>query len=193
MACSNKLKKMETHRLRIYFGKTGIAIFISGKNLQKIIERTLRRADAPLKYTEGFSPHPKISYGHPLPVGVSGENESFDVYLTEKIETRGFIDKSRELLPEGISFNSAEWISNEEPSINSMETYARYTLETNKELQEENLQKFGRTLETGKSRAVLLIKINNFSHKGLTELLIDGTLGSIGRKILREKENEKGI
>jgi len=184
---------METYRLRIHYEKKGIAVFISGKNLQKIIERTLRRADAPLKYTEGFSPHPKISYGHPLPVGVSGENESFDAYLTEKIETRGFIDGSRELLPEGISFNSAEWINNEAPSINSMETYARYTLEANKELQKETLQKFGRTLEAGKNRVVLLIKINNFSHKGLTELLIDGTLGSIGRNILREKENEKGI
>ena len=179
---------METYRLRIYYAKTGIAIFISGKNLQKIFERTLRRADAPLKYTEGFSPHPKISYGHPLPVGVSGESECFDVYLTGKPDIPGFIDKSREFLPEGVSFNSAEWISNGEPSINSRETYAGYTLETDKELPAETLQKFGRILETGKERAVLLIKINNFSHKGLTELLIDGTLSSIGRNILRERE-----
>lgn len=180
--------------MRIYYGKTGIARFISEKNLQKILERTLRRAEAPLRYTEGFSPHPKISYGHPLPVGVSGENERFDAYLAGKIEIPEFIEKNGAFLPEGVSFDSAEWINNDEPSINGTETYARYTLETAKELPEETLQKFGRILETGKDRAVLLIKINNFSHKSLTELLINGTIGSIRRNILREKEkNEERI
>ncbi|MBN1445302.1 MAG: DUF2344 domain-containing protein [Candidatus Omnitrophica bacterium] len=185
---------METYRLRIYYSKTGIARFISEKNLQKIIERTLRRADVPLKYTEGFSPHPKISFGHPLPVGVSGESECFDVYLAGKFDIPGFMDKSGEFLPEGVSFTYAERISKDAPSINSMETYARYTLEANKELHPETLQEFGRILNIDKNRAVLLIKINNFSHKGLTGLLIDGTISSIRRNISREKqENEQRI
>lgn len=174
---------METYRLRIFYEKKGAAVFISGRNLLKIIERTFRRIDAPLKFTEGFSPHPKISFGHPLPVNVSGVNESFDVFLCEKPGPAEIIEKTRDVLPEGIVFHSARWMDKNAPSINGSETFAKYTLETEKEIDTGQLEKNGKVLETGKNRVELLIKINNFSHKGLTGMLLDGTVKSISREI----------
>ncbi len=185
---------MDTYRLRIYYGKTGIARFISGKNLQKIIERTLRRARAPLKFTEGFSPHPRISYGHPLPVNISGDNESFDVFLIEKMAPHDIINRAGVLLPEGLCFHTARWVNKEAPSINSRETYARYTLNACRDISAGRLERFGQILELGKTRAVVLIKINNFNHKSMIQLLIDGTLSSIERSVVQEKgEDEREI
>lgn len=181
---------METYRLRIFYEKTGPAVFISGRNLLKIIERTFRRIDAPLKFTEGFNPHPRISFGHPLPLNVSGMNESFDVFFRERPDAAGIIEKTRDVLPEGIVFRSAILTDRNEPSINGRETFAKYTLETEKEIDRAELEKNGKILSTGKNSAELLIKINNFSHKNLTALLLDGTVGSISRHIQKDTEKQ---
>ncbi len=177
---------METYRLRVFYEKSGAAVFISGRNMLKIIERTFRRTGAPLKFTEGFSPHPKISFGHPLPLNVSGSNESFDVFLCEKIDPAEVIGKTPDVLPEGIVFRKARWMDRSAPSINGSETFAKYTVETEGTIDTETLEKYGRILSTEKNRIEILIKINNFSHKGLTEMLLGGAVKKISREILNE-------
>jgi len=42
----------------------------------------MRRAELPLKFSEGFNPHPCLSFAHPLGVGITGERELFEVELT---------------------------------------------------------------------------------------------------------------
>jgi len=177
----------ETYRLRIFYEKSGAALFISGRNLLKIIERTFRRLDVPLKFTEGFSPHPKISFGHPLPLNISGTNESFDVFLREKPAQEEIIRRTRNILPEGIIFRSARLADMNETSITGSETFAEYILETEKEMDPHTLEKIGKIIRAGKSGIFMLIKINNFSHKDLTGLLLDGTVKSISRHILDDK------
>lgn len=183
----------EIYRLRVFYEKAGPAVFISSKNLLKIIERTFRRIDAPLKFTEGFSPHPKISFGHPLPLNVSGTNESFDIFLCEKTEPGEVIEKTKGILPEGIVFHSAHFIDRSEPSINSSETFAKYILKIEKEIDMERLQKEGEILNAGKNRVELLIRINNFSHKNLLGLLLEGTVKSISRHILTGKRDNEEL
>lgn len=174
----------ETYRLRIFYEKTGPAVFISGRNLLKIMERTFRRIEAPLKFTEGFSPHPRISFGHPLPLNVSGTNESFDVFLCKKTEPDEIIRKTREILPEGILFRFAHLVEMSEPSIGGRETFAEYVFETAGKIDRDALGKAGKILEDDNDRIRVLIKINNFSHKNLAGLLLDGTVKSISRKIM---------
>ncbi len=178
---------METYRLRIFYNKTGPAIFISSRNLLKIIERTLRRIDIPMKFTEGFNPHPKISLGHSLPLNIAGENESFDVFLYKKIDPVEILEKSKNILPEGIIFHSARWLDKNTPSVNSQETFAKYTFEKEEGVNIEPLLKnYGKILSSDEKRTSLLIKINNFSHKKLTGLLLNGSVKSIKRELLQE-------
>jgi len=177
---------METYRLRIFYEKTGTAVFISSRNLLKIMERTLRRIGAPLRLTEGFSPHPKISFGHSLPLNISGVNESFDIFLYEKPDPAVLLKKTEGILPEGIVFHSAQWIDKGAPSINSQATFARYTVETEQKTDSGRLEKFGKIVGTDKNRVSILIKINNFSHRELTELLLSGSVKNISREILED-------
>lgn len=70
---------MKTYRIE--FAKHGALIFVAHLDFSHNMVRALKRACLPVKYSEGFSPHPKIVFGLPLSVGMSGENEIFDITL----------------------------------------------------------------------------------------------------------------
>jgi radical SAM-linked protein len=68
-------------RVRVRFSKTGKVRFTSHRDVARIWERALRRAALPVKYTEGFSPRPKLSFGLALPTGSESLGEYLDVEL----------------------------------------------------------------------------------------------------------------
>jgi radical SAM-linked protein len=69
-------------RVRIRFSKLGKIRFTSHRDVARMWERALRRATVPVAYTEGFSPHPKLSFGLALSTG----HESFGEYLDVDID-----------------------------------------------------------------------------------------------------------
>lgn len=72
---------MSTHRIK--FAKRGSLIFVSHLDFAHSFTRALKRAELPVKYSEGFNPHPKQVFALPLSVGMVGENELCDITLTE--------------------------------------------------------------------------------------------------------------
>lgn len=72
---------MSTHRIK--FAKRGNLIFVSHLDFAHSFTRALKRAELPIKYSEGFSPHPKQVFALPLSVGMVGENELCDITLTQ--------------------------------------------------------------------------------------------------------------
>jgi radical SAM-linked protein len=68
-------------RVRIRFSKRGKVRFTSHRDVARIWERALRRADIPLAYSEGFSPRPKLSFGLALSTGHESLAEYLDVAL----------------------------------------------------------------------------------------------------------------
>ncbi|MBQ9020889.1 MAG: DUF2344 domain-containing protein [Eggerthellaceae bacterium] len=80
-----KNQPQDTFRLRVCFAKRGRAAYLSHLEVAHALERVVRRAALPYAITQGFSPHMKIAFGAALPVGVGGERELFDVYLTSYI------------------------------------------------------------------------------------------------------------
>ena len=77
-------------RLRVTFSKTGDMRYLSHNELMTVMFRALRRAQIPVAYSAGFHPHPTISFGPALAVGVEGLKEYFDVELTALIGIRIF-------------------------------------------------------------------------------------------------------
>lgn len=72
------------HKYIVRYAKKGDAKFISHLDFLRAIQRAMRRAELPLKFSEGFNPHPCLSFAHPLGVGVEGERELFEVELTKE-------------------------------------------------------------------------------------------------------------
>ena len=66
-------------RIRISFSRGEKVKYISHLDLMRLWERALRRASIPIAYSQGFSPHPKISIAAPLPIGVTSDGEFMDI------------------------------------------------------------------------------------------------------------------
>ena len=76
--------------------------FISHLDLMRLFMRAVRRAGLPIKMTEGFSPHPKISLKRALKLGVESDNEEATFVLRETISPQEFKQRLQKQLPEGI-------------------------------------------------------------------------------------------
>jgi len=78
------------HRYRVYYQKLGLLRFISHLDWMRMLFRRIAVLELQTVFTQGFSPHPKVSLSPPLPVGVEGLNEFFDIsfyqpYLPQQI------------------------------------------------------------------------------------------------------------
>ncbi len=93
--------------VRIYFEKSGPARYISHLDLLRCFERSLRRAEIPFWYTEGFNPRPFMSFAQPLSLGTVGLREVVDIRLVEDMSFETVIDKLNAVLPEGLVIHDA--------------------------------------------------------------------------------------
>lgn len=66
--------------IQIRFTKKGRARFLSHRELMTVLERAIRRAQIPVKMSEGFNPRPRLSFPTALPLGVESDDEL--MYLT---------------------------------------------------------------------------------------------------------------
>lgn len=71
-------------RYRIKFAVGEDMRFASHLDMVRAIYRMLRRSGLPIAYSEGFSPHPRVSFGFPKPVGVTSRGEYMDILLHER-------------------------------------------------------------------------------------------------------------
>jgi len=127
--------------LRLKYKKDKNLKFISHLELMKTVERIFRRMELPLKFTQGFNPHPKISFAAPLPVGVSSESEYLDVELTEKVHLKGLIRNQKPFMPEGLEFVEGIYLQKTK-SLMSLVTSSEYVinLETEAVISAEKMQ-----------------------------------------------------
>lgn len=91
-------------KLRLRFEKTGRAIYISHLDLMRVVQRVFLRAGVPLRYSEGFNPHPLISICLPLSVGTESLCELMDFRVREDIDTAALPEKLNAAAPGGIRF-----------------------------------------------------------------------------------------
>ncbi|BFO21494.1 TIGR03936 family radical SAM-associated protein [Streptomyces sp. KM77-8] len=69
-------------RIRLRYTKRGRLRFTSHRDFQRAFERALRRAEVPMAYSAGFTPHPKVSYANAAPTGTGSEAEYLEIALT---------------------------------------------------------------------------------------------------------------
>jgi radical SAM-linked protein len=70
-------------RLRVRYAKLGPARFASHRDIARALERAIRRAEIPVAYSSGFSPHPRLSYANPAPTGAASRAEYLHIGLAQ--------------------------------------------------------------------------------------------------------------
>lgn len=88
--------------VRIWFKKMGMSRYVSHLDLMRAMTRTVRRAKLPLWYTEGFNPHPYMTFALPLSLGMESLCESMDVRIEGDITNEGIYDLLKGAMPPGI-------------------------------------------------------------------------------------------
>ena len=117
------------HRLRLKFSRGERLKFLSHLDLMRLWERALRRANLELAYSEGFSPHPRISLAAPLAVGITSVAELMDVFLSRRITDGLFVEKAGPQLPDGIGIMQILPVNIEDPSLQSRLRFAEYSVD----------------------------------------------------------------
>ncbi len=88
-------------RLRFRIGRIGEARFLGHLEWQNVWVRALRRVEAPIAYTQGFHPHPRIDFSSALPSGEESLAEYLDVRLSARRDVAAFTAALRETAPAG--------------------------------------------------------------------------------------------
>ncbi|MCX5524051.1 TIGR03936 family radical SAM-associated protein [Streptomyces bobili] len=94
-------------RIRLRYTKRGRLRFTSHRDFQRAFERALRRAEVPMAYSAGFTPHPKVSYANAAPTGTGSEAEYLEIALTEARDPQKLRELLDESLPTGLDIVDA--------------------------------------------------------------------------------------
>jgi len=96
------------YKISFVFAKTGIMKYISHLDLMRLFMRAMRRAEFPLKLSEGFSPHPKLSLKRALKLGLESEHEEAAIALKLPVSPVEFKNRLELQLPEGIRIKDVQ-------------------------------------------------------------------------------------
>ena len=115
-------------RLRFRISRIGDVRYLSHLELASAWIRSLRRANAPLAYSQGFHQHPKVTFSTASPVGEESTGDFMDVVLRQKVDPDDLHAKLTAALPEGLGSLSVEEVPLRSPSLMSLVEGFTYTL-----------------------------------------------------------------
>lgn len=91
-------------KIRTVFEKKDRAKYISHLDLNRFMLRAFRRTKLPIWYTEGYNPHPYITFALALSLGYESDCEIMDFNLNEDVDFEVIKEKLNSVMPEGILF-----------------------------------------------------------------------------------------
>ena len=127
-------------RLRLRFGRGEELKFISHLDIIRLWQRALHRAGIALAYSEGFSPHPRISLAAPLPIGVTSEAELMDIFGTKWVSPHFLTMAMSQQLPPGMEILQVYQIALGLPSLQSQIRHTEYKVEVEAEKSQNDVE-----------------------------------------------------
>lgn len=103
-------------KARIKFRKYGVMKFIGHLDVMRYFQKVMRRADIPIAFTGGYSPHMIMSFAQPLGVGITSDGEYLDIELTESVSSIKALERLNKTMVEGIDVVSFVQIPDDKKS-----------------------------------------------------------------------------
>lgn len=172
--------------MRIKFIKVGDMIYISHLDVQRLLQRAFRRANVELAFSQGFNPHPKMSYGNALALGVESYGEYVDIEIKDDIGSQELMDRINNQLPDGMQFEKCIELEGGERALAANIMFGDYELEIENinKLDEETVLK---NLEKLKNSESILTTRRN-KKKKIVEVDIRPLIKTID---IKKADNEK--
>lgn len=121
------VRRFVVFKLRFYFSKADEVKYVGHLDMIELFDRAFRRARLPIAFSEGFNPRPKLSFAHPLAVGISSNGEIGEVELSEEMAIEDFVSRLNASLPIPIRILGAEY-TEDKKSLMSLVKSADYTI-----------------------------------------------------------------
>ncbi len=123
------LKTPAFHRLTVFYSKLDAARYFGHLELVNIFQGALKRAKIAVRFSEGFHPKPRISFGDPLPVGIESRQERFVITVPDTVRPRDVKAALNEQLPAGLDIIDCQLAPKKAPAPLRKRTHYRVTLQ----------------------------------------------------------------
>jgi len=127
-------------RLRLTYSKGGDARYVGHLDVARFWERAFRRVELPIAYSQGFNPQVRVQFASALPVGITGENELFDLWLLECIDPAAWLDPLRCTLPPGFALHGITEVPLKLPPMQASLRFAIYEVRFGADLGRDELE-----------------------------------------------------
>ncbi|TAK34384.1 MAG: DUF2344 domain-containing protein [Chloroflexota bacterium] len=118
----------ELQRLRVAYAHRESVKFISHLDVLRTWHRAIRRAELPLAYSAGYSPHPRLLFASPLAVGVTGDWELVDMFLTNRMDEDEVAERLSAQFPFGMDIRAVREVPLHSPSLPALVRFADYVV-----------------------------------------------------------------
>lgn len=114
-----------------------MAVFEKGERLrhighldiQRAMQRALRRSGLPVAYSNGFNPHILLTFASALSTGFAGRRELLETSLTEDVTPEAFLQAMNEALPPDLQLSECRPLEDRHPALMAMVAAANYEIE----------------------------------------------------------------
>jgi radical SAM family uncharacterized protein/radical SAM-linked protein len=152
----------QVFRHRVTFSKTGDARFLSHRNTMDVLERAIRAAGLPARYSEGFNPHMRLSMGPALALGLESREEIFDVDANALFGADAAARITAKL-PPGLEVLEVRALAAGEPSLAKAVKSARYAVRLDSD---EHLRRANEVISNGGRAAVPAVRAMSLEADG---------------------------
>ncbi len=132
------------------YQKNRAIAYTSHLDVQRTLQRAFRRADLPLAYSNGFNPHPLMSFATALKTGYTSACEWFALELVSPVAPDAFLARVNAVLPMGMQVSDA-FVGDDAEILSRAVRASRYRVEVHFDapVERETLQSALSTLLSG--------------------------------------------
>lgn len=117
-------------KIRLRFSKQGQMKFIGHLDMVRYFQKVMRRSEVDVAYSEGFSPHQKMSFAAPLSVGVLSRGEYFDLEVNSTDSSKVMLERINAQNAEGVEVLSYKLLPDDAKNAMSVVAGADYKVYT---------------------------------------------------------------
>lgn len=129
-------------KVRIKFAKRGNMKFVGHLDIMRYFQKAMRRAGVEIAYSEGFSPHQKMSFAAPLGVGLMSEGEYMDIEVYSTKSSREMLNDLNAVMVEGMEVLSYKLLPEGAGNAMSLVAAADYALNFRTGYEPDNMEEF---------------------------------------------------
>ena len=155
-------------KVRMRFSKSGTMKFIGHLDVMRYFQKAFRRAGLDMLYSQGYSPHPLLSFAQPLGIGLTSDGEYLDLQLASSGASAEMIARINEVMMPEMQIESFVRLPDESKTSMALVAAADYRIARKDGYETENIEGLSEQLASFLSRQE--IRVVKKTKKGESEL-----------------------